>query len=368
MKTNFFALLFFFSGVQAFAEDTTKPTLAVISLDVVGLPLDDFSAGNIARREIEKLDRYDVFDRYDVAYLIEKNKLNTVNCFGKTCLVEAGKGINADKMFSGTIERYTEKIIFTLRLIDVKSNTIEKTYVHEFLNLPERIDDMTAISERAMFGFDNDKALVDGLTKVATFDSKINSPNSDRLRLDGPRMGFTVLTGENASIFQASESNGGYDGFPVMFQFGYQFESQYLNAGNFQALFEFIPMITGLDQGLFIPSMTIMHGLRSNKSGWEFAFGPAVALTHKAHGYYEPDLGWQLESQWLDSTVVNPYPIVTRMDSRGSLALTSGFVFAFGKSIRSGKLNIPFNAYIIPQRDGWRFGLSFGFNAKASNN
>lgn len=368
MKTKLIALLFCFAGVQALAEETTKPTLAVISVDVVGLPLDDFSAGNIARREIEKLDRYDVFDRYDVAYLIEKNKLNTANCFGKTCLVEVGKAINADKMFSGTIERYTDQIIFTLRLVDVKTNAIEKTYVREFLNLPERIDDMTAISVREMFGFDNDKALVEGLTKKSTFESTINSPNQDRLRLDGPRMGFTVLTGENASIFKTTEDKGGYDGFPVMFQFGYQFESQYLNEGNFQALFEFIPMITGLDQGLFIPSMTIMHGLRSNKNGWEFAFGPTVALTHKARGYYDPDLGWQLESQWMDSTVVNPYPVVSRMDSRGSLALTSGFVFAFGKSIRSGKLNIPFNAYVIPQRDGWRFGLSFGFNAKASSN
>jgi hypothetical protein len=53
-----------------------------------------------------------------------------------------------------------------------------------------------------------------------------------------------------------------------MFMFGYQFEKQYLNEGNLQALFEFIPSVTGVDQGLFLPNILFLHGLRHNRSGW----------------------------------------------------------------------------------------------------
>lgn len=47
--------------------------------------------------------------------------------------------------------------------------------------------------------------------------------------------------------------------------------------------------------------------------------------------------------------------------------MTSGFIFGVGKSFKSGKLNIPVNLYLIPNKSGLRFGLSVGFNAKKSN-
>jgi len=148
-----------------------------------------------------------------------------------------------------------------------------------------------------------------------------------------------------------------------MFQFGYQFEKQYLNEGNFQALFEFIPMVTGLDQGLFIPSLTLMNGLRNNKNGWEFAFGPTVSLVSKARGFYAPDNGnWTLANDSI--TVPAGVAVIDRLDSRGEVAYQPGFVFAFGKTFKSGRLNIPVNGYLIPNKDGMRFGLSVGFNAR----
>jgi hypothetical protein len=164
---------------------------------------------------------------------------------------------------------------------------------------------------------------------------------------------------------KAPKNQGGFDGYPAMFQFGYQFEKQYLTQGNLQALFEFLPMISGLDQGLFIPSMTIMHGLRSNKSGLEFAFGPTIRLTKKASGYYDNNGGWHLKSDWESDWGTNPYSIISRMDSRGYLAVETGFVFAVGCTFKSGNLNIPVNAFVVPHKDGARVGASFGFNAKA---
>jgi hypothetical protein len=177
-------------------------------------------------------------------------------------------------------------------------------------------------------------------------------------------MGFTVFTGETAARLKESRSVGGFEAEQTMFQFGYQFEKQYLNEGNFQALFEFIPMMTGLDQGLFIPSFTLMNGLRNNKNGWEFAFGPTFSFVTKSRGFYDPNNN----NQWtlVKDTIQAPegVDVITRLDNRGDLAIQAGFIFAAGKTFKSGKLNIPVNAFIIPNNKGLRFGVSFGFNAR----
>jgi hypothetical protein len=104
--------------------------------------------------------------------------------------------------------------------------------------------------------------------------------------------------------------------------------------------------------------------VHSDKNGWEFAFGPTLNFVKKAKGYYDEGGNWNLENNWTDTLNSNPYSIVSRIDSRGIIDFSSGFVIAAGKTFRSGKLNIPVNAYIIPNRNGMRFGLSFGFNAK----
>ena len=62
----------------------------------------------------------------------------------------------------------------------------------------------------------------------------------------------------------------------------------------------------------------------------------------------------------------NPFDIVQRLDSRGSYFLHSSFVFAAGRTIKSGKLNIPVNIFIIPgnEEDGlsWEDIHSEGWN------
>ena len=65
--------------------------------------------------------------------MIEKHNLNIENCYGKICLVETGKIIGADKMLSGSVERYGETIIVNLRLVDVATETTEISQVKEFL-------------------------------------------------------------------------------------------------------------------------------------------------------------------------------------------------------------------------------------------
>lgn len=339
-----------------------RSKVTVLNIDSKGVVLDPIQMGNLARTELDKLDTFEVMDRYDVNYVIEKNDLKANNCYGKICLVEAGKVIGADKML--TVEMLAKNIVVTLKFIDVKSETVEHTVIAEFLALPDEIQSMMGIAIRRMFGKSENPILVERLTKKDNFESAINNPNQDILRLGGPRMGFIAFTGPQAQQLARPENAGGYNAFPVMFQFGYQLEKQYLNAGNFQALFEFIPMITGLDQGKFFPSVSILNGLRSNLNGWEFAFGPTFSLDNKAKGYFDDNGKWNLERNWNDPMAKNPHEIISRSDSRGTLQFTSNFVIAVGKTVKSGKMNIPINAFFVPTKNGARFGISFGYNAK----
>ena len=90
LKSILFGLLLLVSQLNAFAQ-TKKPTLTVLNIDTKGFSLDAVQMGNLVRLEMERLDKYDVTDKYDINYLIEKNQLNVNNCYGKICLVEIGE-------------------------------------------------------------------------------------------------------------------------------------------------------------------------------------------------------------------------------------------------------------------------------------
>ncbi len=344
---------------------SNQPVIAVLNIDSKGLTLEPSQLGDIARTELSKLDRYQVMDRYDVDYVIEKNEFNIDKCYGKICMIEAGKILKTDKMLTGSAEILGETIVVTLRLIDVGTQSIEKTQVMEFLNLRNQIQTMISLTVKKMLDETIDENVVSKLTKKFDYESAVNFPEVDQLNLSGPRMGFTAFTGELSKIYSDPNNMGGFDAFPLMFQFGYQFEVKYLNQGDFQALFEFIPIITGLDQGRFIPSISILNGMRSNRTGWEFAFGPVFYGLKRADGYYDDANTWHLRDEWFleNPDMDNPFEIESRLDSRGDITFASGFVFAAGKTFKSGRLNIPVNAFFIPNKEGHRFGVSMGFNA-----
>jgi hypothetical protein len=226
---------------------------------------------------------------------------------------------------------------------------------------------MTAVMLRQLFNLPLEDNVLSQLIKPDDYAARSRIPVTPKINLTGPRMGGTFFTGNTAKVLQAPVNEGGFKAFPLMFQFGYQFEKQYLASGNFQALFEFIPMITGLDQGIAIPSFTIMNGLRMNRKGWEFAFGPSVNLITRSEGFYNSTGHWERRQEWESDPLNSSSPAPSfekRLDSRGDYVLNSSFVFAFGKTFRSGSVNIPVNIYAMPGREGWRFGLSFGYNAR----
>jgi hypothetical protein len=109
-----------------------------------------------------------------------------------------------------------------------------------------------------------------------------------------------------------------------------------------------------------------MNGIRNNKNGLEFAIGPSVNLSRETTAY-------GIGGNWIRSEVIDlvntPYNLSTLdrkdvMDSRGSVTLKTYVVLAAGYSLKSGKLNIPINVYVIPSKDTIRYGFSFGFNVR----
>lgn len=356
-------LFFLFLGVVSCIYTKAQNRAAVMQLDAKGIVLDPQQLSSLLRIELERTNVYQVMDKYDVEGILAQQKIETKDCFSKTCLVAAGKALGVDKVFSGSIERFDERLLVTLRVIDVKTGNIDKTQVDEFINAQPEIQQMIGITLRNMMGLKNDKETYRKLTQQFDYETAQKNPGSQKLPLSGPRMGMTFLSGSEGKRLTEGQQNGGYDAFPIMSQFGYQFETQYLSQGNFQAIVELIPTLTGIDQGFFLPSLTLLNGFRNSRNGLEFAFGPALGFVRRASGYYENN-AWHMESEWDGSKGANPNPIVNRLDSRGDIELSSGFVFAVGKTFKSGALNIPVNLYVIPGRGGARVGLSFGFNLK----
>src|SRR6476646_5637147 len=85
-------------------------------------------------------------------------------------------------------------------------------------------------------------------------------PPVQELRLDGPRLGVTLLSPGVRSTLQ----DIGVEVKPVISQFGWQFERQfYGGSGSVTALNEWVALLGGLDQGVAIPSLSWIVGLRT---------------------------------------------------------------------------------------------------------
>lgn len=374
MRTGLFLLVLLVS-THTYAD--SKETVAVLNIDTKGVIQDPEAMGYLVRLELEKTKMYNVMDKYDIADIVENESIDIATCFGKNCLVEAGKKLKADKMLTGRVERFGEKIVITLRLIDVKTGTVEKSDATEYLNLQPEIQKMVEISVKNLLGIENDPILVKLLVE---YDTPITTPKTT-LKLSGPRMGVSMVTGLAAKRLAAPKNEGGYGMFPINVQFGYQLEQQYLSAGNFQALIEVIGLIGGLESGQILPSISLLNGFRDNKTGIEFAFGPVIRLVQTAN-VYKADLtadgdpgdgAWHLEDDWNadpDNWIgddefnvsENPNTVTELPDSRGKYGVSAGIVIAAGKTFRSGYLNIPVNLYVVPKKNATVYGLSIGFN------
>jgi hypothetical protein len=132
----------------------------------------------------------------------------------------------------------------------------------------------------------------------------------------GPRFGVTSLGG---SLVDTIKSKYGYDVSKVISQFGWQYERQFASLeGGPVALNEFILLVGGLDQGVAMPSLTWLIGVRNGE--FEFGVGP------------------------------NATP--------AGVALA----VSVGQTFYSGALAIPVNVAYVPSKFGARLSFLTGFN------
>ena len=126
------------------------------------------------------------------------------------------------------------------------------------------------------------------------------------LSLSGYRIGQTFIV---SGAEELEDAVGDSTVFPIVAQFGWQFERQYpAGEGGLAAVVEVVPLLGGFNLGLIIPSVTFIVGIRTG-AGYELGAGPVISLG----------------------------------GSNDDPKLSSGFVFAGGLTKRYGKLNIPLN-------------------------
>lgn len=157
---------------------------------------------------------------------------------------------------------------------------------------------------------------------IGSLDSNVNAQNEDlnqfeaveSIRLSGPRIGYTILTvPEN------------YDGDKIygLMQMGWQFEKRLFTSDAGDAvLFEFVPLIAGLERNLFLPSFTTLVGYRTKK-GLEFGIGPNLSITG------------------------------------------TSVAFAAGHTLKRHNFFIPINVSYTTNEDGGRVSLLVGFNGNS---
>jgi len=365
-------LLFFLAALGILCSPLSGQdgkSYAVLNFDTQGINLDPKSFGSMVRIELEKIKDLKVMDKYEMTEILQQKGLDVSNCYGKSCLLEVGRALKVDRIISGSAEVLGNKLILTIRMVDMSVGDIVKSDVTEYINRQDLFDRMITVSVNNLFGIQNNQTIVDQLTR---FEEPI-APVTSYYKLNGPRIGLAYITGDMGETIKRPKNKGGFDGYPVLSQIGYQYEVQYLGAGNFLALLEFLAVFSGMEQQMFIPTFVFTNGFRLNNQGWEIAFGPTISLRKTAQGFYDTDglMGgasseWYLVEEWseVNPTITNPYEdeFVDRMDSRGDVKLSTGWIWAIGKTFHSGFLNIPLNVYIAPRTEGWYIGLSVGFN------
>jgi hypothetical protein len=375
MKKTLLLLTTCLIGIMSQAQTEKMPTLAVANPNVNGLTLKPESVAKMMRLEAIKLNKYKVYDEYDMADVLKAKEEFRTNCYGQNCLIKLGTELNVDYVMCGSIDGLGNKIAVTIKIVDVKNQMLFKSAVKEFDNQETEIQRMIEILLYEIHGFTIDKVIADRLTFK---NEPITSNNIGKINNSGPRIGGAVLVGSLEEFALRPTSQGGLDIAPFVSMIGYQFEGQYVGTENFSALVEGILNVSGLEQGKFLPSFTLMNGFRFGKNGWEFAFGPRLSVKHTSDGFFDSEGfygkkdAYFSRSDWNQYAMTNgvqldqSYSFEENLDMRGSAKLSTSFVIAFGRTFRAGSLNVPVNLFYTSQKGGGFAGINVGFNVQKS--
>ena len=375
MKKTLLLLTACLFGIISQAQTDKMPTIAIANPNVNGLTFKPESVAKMMRLETIKLQKYKVFDEYDMADVLKTKEEFRTQCYGQNCLIKLGAELNVDYVMCGSIDGLGNKIAVTMKIVDVKNQTLFKSSVKEFDNQETEIQRMIEIILAEMHGFAVDKVTSD---RLAFKNEVITSNNIGKINNSGPRIGGAALVGSLNEFATRPTSQGGLNIAPFVSMIGYQFEGQYVGTENFSALVEGIVNVSGLEQGRFLPSFTLMNGFRFGKSGWEFAFGPRLSVKHTSQGFFDTKNIYGQNSQYFSQsdwtqyqsnhnvTLDGSYSFEENLDMRGTTKLSTSFVIAFGRTFRAGSLNVPVNLFYTSQRGGGFAGVNVGFNVQKS--
>ena len=383
MKKTLLILTMIAFGPWANAQ--ANSSIAIANPNVDGLYATPDMCAKMIRLELSKLNKYSVYDVFDMQEVYEQDA-SYKSCLSKTCLVEFGQKLGVDYMITGSYDLLGNKIAISLKMIDVNSNRVYKSGLKEFTNQEKELQRMTEVLLKEMLEIPVNKELEDQLK----FDHDIiTKSNVGKVSNSGPRVGFGVMTGSFYEYANRSSKQGGLDIFPAVSMIGYQLEAQYVGTDNFSALAEFILNVNGLEQGKFIPTLSILNGFRFGKAGWEFAFGPGFTLSKTSTGTFIDDIyttnnewsdDWASQHVWDQSSGMNEYESLyahmqddAYTDVLDSMEETLDFrsedikgafmfVMAFGRTFRAGALNIPVNIFYSSRGKGGLAGINVGFN------
>tara|TARA_B100000524_G_scaffold348479_1_gene253299 strand:+ start:2369 stop:3535 length:1167 start_codon:yes stop_codon:yes gene_type:complete len=376
MKNSLLIISLFVFSFGAFAQGNSS--IAVANPNVEGLYATPEMCAKMIRLELSKLNKYSVYDKFDMQDVYDSNE-SYKTCLSKSCLVEFGQKLGVNYMITGSFDLLGNKIVITLKMIDVANNSVYKSGLKEFTNQEKELQRMVEVLITEMLDIPVNKELSDQLK----FDNDIiTKANVGKVSNSGPRVGVGVMTGAFYEYANRSKSQGGLDIFPAISMIGYQLEAQYVGTDNFSALAEFILNVNGLEQGKFIPTLSILNGFRFGDSAWEFAFGPGFTLTKTSMGRFV-DGNYQTQreyqdywaDQWDNTSGISygehmnnqDYQDILNtmeetLDDRADVRGAFMFVMAFGRTFRAGALNIPVNIFYSSRGGGGIAGLNVGFN------
>lgn len=356
-------------GLLLIAVKGQSQTAAVSSIRTYNLVASNKAATEMARIELIKIGQYKVLDYFDMMEI--DNPAQYDSCYGQSCLVKYGEALNVDYLISGNIDRLGNKIIINLKLIDINKGEIAKTRSKEFDNQEDELQRMLGIVIQELHGIAPDPELS---KRLAFKNEVITSNDLGKVKNSGPRMGFAYAVGSLNEFLVRPENQGGMDMAPFVTTLGYQVEKQYVGTENFSALGECLINITGLEQGKFIPSISLLNGFRWGRANWEVAFGPTFGFSRKSYGFFDTENHFGTKDKYYSVSDFNATPFsensiesygyrpTLNLDSRGNTYFSTRWVMAFGRTFQSGALNVPVNLYYSSTREGGMIGFSMGFN------
>ena len=120
MKTSVSLIVLFVLSTFFEMSQESLPTIAVANPNINSLETRPEIAAKMMRLELIKMNKYKVYDEFDMNEIIQTKEEYKSGCYGQNCLTRLGEELKVDYVMSGSIDGLGNKIVVTVKIIDVK--------------------------------------------------------------------------------------------------------------------------------------------------------------------------------------------------------------------------------------------------------